>query len=669
MTNQLVSSVAPPSRRPIIPLPNQLISQIAAGEVVERPASVIKELLENALDAGANHIQIRLEGGGTRRIVITDNGGGIPAAELPLALLRHATSKISSLAELETVASLGFRGEALASIAAVARLTITSRTADATHAYRLDAGQDTAQPAAGEIGTTLDVQDLYYNTPARRKFLKTEQTELGHCLEVVRRIALARPEVAIHVTHQNKTVVHWPAQKDSTVLDAYAGRHHAILGAEFSTACLVVDEQAGPLHLYGHVGLPSAARSRNDAQYFFVNGRFVRDKLLSHAVRSAYQDVLHGDRFPTYVLNLDLPPELVDVNVHPAKIEVRFRDSRAVHQLVFHALQRALARSAGVHGDLIKNTTNINYDTHQEQRTSLAHNTASRWIAAKQQELHIAQPTAAYLALFKKENDNTAITTAERLAPASTHQQTLLVHPSHATNIASDDAHTATEMSHADQTLAVTPLSAVTIMTQQVKTDAAATHFPLGQALAQLHHIYVLAQNAQGLVLVDMHAAHERILYERLKHALDDQKISTQVLLIPISVSASDLEIATVNEEQETLKALGFDMAVLSPTTLAVRAIPALLAHADVAALAHDVLHDLQEWGGVHALVESQHRLLATLACHSAVRAGRALSITEMNGLLRQMETTERANQCNHGRPTWIQLSINDLDHLFLRGQ
>lgn len=661
MTNQIASSVASPSRRPIIPLPNQLISQIAAGEVVERPASVIKELLENALDAGANHIDIRLESGGTRRIVITDNGGGIPAAELPLALLRHATSKISSLAELETVASLGFRGEALASIAAVARLTITSRTADAAHAYRLDAGQDAAQPAAGEIGTTLDIQDLYYNTPARRKFLKTEQTELSHCLEVVRRIALARPDVAIHVTHQNKTVAHWPAQNDSNVLSAYAKRHHAILGAEFSTACLVVDEQAGPLHLYGHIGLPSAARSRNDAQYFFVNGRFVRDKLLSHAVRSAYQDVLHGDRFPAYVLNLDLPPELVDVNVHPAKIEVRFRDSRAVHQLVFHALQRVLARSAGVQGDSIKSTTNIHYDTHAE------HNAASRWIAAKQQELHIAQPTAAYLALFKEENDSATITTAKVLTPTHTHEQTLFVHPSNVIHMASD-SDASPDINGVAHTLTSKPVSTATIMAP-TKMDATATHFPLGQALAQLHNIYVLAQNAQGLVLVDMHAAHERILYERLKQALDDQKISTQALLIPISLPASDLEIATVNEEQETLSALGFDMAVLSPTTLAVRAIPALLAHADVAALAHDVLHDLQQWGGVHALVESQHRLLATLACHSAVRAGRALSITEMNSLLRQMETTERANQCNHGRPTWIQLSINDLDHLFLRGQ
>lgn len=670
MTNPLASSVAPPpSRRPIIPLPNQLISQIAAGEVVERPASVIKELLENALDAGANHIQIRLEGGGTRRIVITDNGCGIPAAELPLALLRHATSKISSLAELETVASLGFRGEALASIAAVARLTITSRTADASHACCIEAGQEATQPAAGEIGTTLDIQDLYYNTPARRKFLKTEQTELSHCLEVVRRIALARPEVAIHVTHQNKTVAHWPAQKEAaTLLDAYAGRHHAILGAEFSTACLVVDESAGPLHLYGHIGLPSAARSRGDTQYFFVNGRFVRDKLLSHAVRSAYQDVLHGDRFPTYVLNLDLPPELVDVNVHPAKIEVRFRDSRAVHQLVFHALQRVLGRSAGVHGDSIK-TTNVHYDTHAEHRTSLANNTASRWIAAKQQELHIAQPTAAYLALFKEENDSAAINIAATLTPTLDDEQTRFVHPSTSSvTDSASDTHATPEISHVDQTLTAEPLSPAAIMVQANK-DAPATHFPLGQALAQLHHIYVLAQNAQGLVLVDMHAAHERILYERLKHALDDQKISTQALLIPISVPASSLEIATVNEEQETLNALGFDIAVLSPTTLAVRAIPALLAHADIAALTHDVLHDLQQWGGTRALVESQHRLLATLACHSAVRAGRALSITEMNSLLRQMETTERANQCNHGRPTWIQLSISDLDHLFLRGQ
>jgi DNA mismatch repair protein MutL len=635
-----------PFRRPIAALPNHLISQIAAGEVVERPASVIKELLENALDAGADKINIHLEGGGTQRILITDNGCGIPAEELPLALVRHATSKISNLAELESVMSLGFRGEALAAIASVARLTIVSRTADAAHASQIVAGDEHVTPAAGDIGTTLDVQDLYYNTPARRKFLKTEQTELGHSVEVVRRIALAKPNVSFSVKHHGKPVVHWPAQHQETRMQSHAKRSYTVLGSEFEQACLALDEQAGPLHLYGYIGLPSAARSRGDAQYFFVNGRFVRDKLLSHAVRSAYQDVLHGDRFPAYVLHLDLPPEIVDVNVHPSKIEVRFRDSRAVHQLLFHAIQKALSRRAGEHGDSLRNTPVVS-DDHQPDAVPhrpVFNASAHHWIAAKQQDLSIAQPTARYLAMFEQS----------------------VSQPTHGDGAESVLASNDTEV---DEAVRPDTLSFEVATPTTVKEATVAQDMPLGYAIAQLHHIYILAQNTRGLVLVDMHAAHERILYERLKQALECQQVSMQSLLIPLSLSASLLEITMATAEQATLNQLGFDIAVLSPTTLAIRGVPALLMHADLTVLVRDVLHDLQEWGGSHLLVENQHRLLATLACHSAVKAGRALSVEEMNSLLRQMEQTERANQCNHGRPTWIQLSIEDLDGLFLRGK
>lgn len=633
-----------PVRRPIAALPNHLISQIAAGEVVERPASVIKELLENALDAGADKINIHLEGGGTQRILITDNGCGIPAEELPLALVRHATSKISNLAELESVMSLGFRGEALAAIASVARLTIVSRTAEAAYASQIVAGEAHIKPAAGDIGTTLDVQDLYYNTPARRKFLKTEQTELGHSVEVVRRIALARPDVSFAVKHHGKSVVHWPAQNQETRMQSCAKRSYTVLGSEFEQACLAVDEQAGPLHLYGYIGLPSAARSRGDAQYFFVNGRFVRDKLLSHAVRSAYQDVLHGDRFPAYVLHLDLPPEIVDVNVHPSKIEVRFRDSRAVHQLLFHAIQRALSRRAGEQGDSLRNTPAVVDDRLEGlAQRPITSSPAHHWIAAKQQDLSIAQPTARYLAMFEQSvNQTTNEDGGGQLVVSG--------------DVEADEAFTSDSL----------PVEA---MVPIAKESAVSQDMPLGYAIAQLHHIYVLAQNTCGLVLVDMHAAHERILYERLKQALDCQQVSMQSLLIPISLHASLLEISTATTERATLNRLGFDIAVLSPTTLAIRGVPALLMHADMTTLVRDVLHDLQEWGGSRLLTENQHRLLATLACHSAVKAGRALSLEEMNSLLRQMEQTERANQCNHGRPTWIQLSIEDLDGLFLRGK
>lgn len=603
--------------RPIQPLSDQLISQIAAGEVVERPSAVVKELLENALDAGATQITVRLEQGGVKRIVITDNGRGIAPDQMPLALARHATSKIVSLTELENVATLGFRGEALASIASVALLTLTSRTADSAHAWELagTAGSSVA-PSSGAPGTTIDVQDLYFNTPARRKFLKTEQTEFGHCAEVVRRIALSRPDVSFSLSHNGKTVDHW------TVNDI-AKRSAQILGNEFSGARLQLTAEAGPLRLNGFIGLPTASKARADAQYFYVNGRFVRDKLLTHAVRAAYQDVLHGDRYPSYVIALDLDPALVDVNVHPSKIEVRFRDSRAVHQFVFHAVSRTLAQtSATAFGAAPAPTpasTNVLPWLREQQQTSFGSQLAPQFGSG----LGVAQTTESYGALFA----------ATGTAPTSN------------TFANSSSLQTAAMTMPQDE------------------------EFPLGFALAQLHGIFVLAQNNKGLVLIDMHAAHERILYEQLKNALDDNAMQVQPLLIPVTFHADGVEVGTAEENQDILRSLGFDIAVLSPTTLAVRAVPALLKNADAQTLARDVLRDVREFGGSRVLVERRNELLGTLACHTAVRANRALTVPEMNALLRQMEATERADQCNHGRPTWVQLGLSDLDKLFQRGQ
>ena len=611
--NRVMNSASAPLRC-IAALPDQLISQIAAGEVVERPAAVVKELLENALDAGATQITLRLEQGGIKRIAITDNGHGIAMEQMALALARHATSKIASLTDLEQVATLGFRGEALASIASVAQLTLTSRTASAAHAWEMQGMQSPPLPASAATGTTIDVQDLYFNTPARRKFLKSDQTEFGHCAEVVRRIALSRPDVTLSLSHNGKTVDHWNA----TDIDK---RSAQILGDDFSQARLLLDEQAGPLRLHGFAGLPTASRGRADAQYFYVNGRFVRDKLLTHAVRAAYQDVLHGDRYPSYVLALDLEPSLVDVNVHPSKIEVRFRDSRAVHQFVFHAVSRALANtSATNNGQVPAPQPAGTLPWQREQRQSGFGAQFGAQFAAP--FVGIAQTTSQYGALF-----------GDRYEPFE-------------------------QVGSNDKTLS-----------PMVPAQASHDEFPLGFALGQLQGIYVVAQNTKGLVLVDMHAAHERILYEQFKQALDDDALAVQPLLIPVTFHADAVEVATAAEHQATLTALGFDIAALSPTTLAVRAIPVLLKNADAQSLARDVLRDVHEFGGSRVLLERRNALLGTLACHTAVRANRILTLPEMNALLRQMELTERADQCNHGRPTWVQLALTDLDRLFLRGQ
>ncbi|WP_317205646.1 DNA mismatch repair endonuclease MutL [Janthinobacterium sp.] len=621
--------------RPIQALPDQLISQIAAGEVVERPSAVVKELLENALDSGATQITVRLEEGGVKRIAITDNGRGIDAAQLPLALARHATSKIASLSDLENVGTLGFRGEALASIASVAAVTLTSRTADAAHAWEIVGSRDGAvAPSSGAPGTTVDVLDLYFNTPARRKFLKSEQTEFGHCAEVVRRIALARPDVSFALSHNGRAIDQWNVSE-------MAKRSAHILGSGFAEARLALDETAGPLRLHGYAGLPTAAKARADGQFFYVNGRYVRDKLLVHAVRAAYQDVLHGDRFPSYVLALDLDPALVDVNVHPSKIEVRFRDSRAVHQFVFHAVQRALAQtSATAFGSVQSPQPAADAGLGGFGAGAESNGGPGMWRREQTQTSFGPQfsatfspspygPAAPYNGGVAQSSDNYGALFGAAVRPA--------------------EAYVASAAALAQE------------------------EHPLGFALAQLHGIYILAQNTKGLVLVDMHAAHERILYEQLKTALaaqvSGQDMQVQALLIPATFYADAIEVGTANEHQETLRALGFDIAALSPTTLAVRSVPTLLKNADAQTLARDVLRDVREYGGSRVLIERQNELLGTLACHTAVRANRILSVPEMNALLRQMEHTERADQCNHGRPTWVQVDIGALDKLFLRGQ
>jgi DNA mismatch repair protein MutL len=572
---------------------------------------VLKELVENSLDAGASRIDVQIEEGGVRLIRVADDGGGIGKDDLPLALARHATSKIGTLDDLERVASFGFRGEALASIASVAHMSIASRVAGDGHAWKIDGANARISPAALAAGTVIEVADLYFNTPARRKFLKSEATEYGHCDDVLRRMALARPDVAFMLSH-NKSAKLRLASCDA------ARRAREILGDEFFAHSRTVDVAAGPLRLTGFAALPAYSRASRDAQYFFVNGRFVRDKLLAHAAREAYADILHGARHPAYCLFLELDPAGVDVNVHPAKTEVRFRDGRGVHQFVFHALQRALAQTIG--------------------------------------DATVASAVAAPPAAFP----------AYRQAAFGAPQGDFL------RGVAEPAAQPYLDFARsafADATVA--PLvPAVGSMVAPTFRDAPAGQAPpLGYAIAQLHGIYVLAQNAVGLVLVDMHAAHERILYEKLKNTVEAGPPTTQPLLIPVLMSASRLELATAEEHRETLARLGFEIGAAGPQQLAVRTAPALVAGGDVATLLRALLADLREQPASRVLEARRNELLATMACHGAVRANRQLSLPEMNSLLRQMEETERADQCNHGRPTWVQLSMNELDRLFLRGR
>jgi DNA mismatch repair protein MutL len=617
-------------------LPDGLVSQIAAGEVVERPASVVKELVENALDAGARRIEVRLQGGGMRRIVVSDDGSGIPPEQLPLALQRHATSKITSLEDLERVATLGFRGEALAAIASVAVLSILSRTAGSGNAWRIDAASGAVEPAAGNPGTRIEVADLFYNTPARRKFLRTEATELGHCITVVERVAAAHPQVGFHVWHDARVVLDAPA---GSLLE----RTRVLMPEEFAAASRVVDAQSGAIALGGWVGAPTAARARADAQYFYVNERYVRDKLLSHALRAAYADVLHGSSQPMYCLFLRIDPAAVDVNVHPSKSEVRFRDSSAVHQFVRRAVERALAPpGAALSADAGAGAAGS---------AGLAEGTPApgaapyNW-APVQRRLDGFRPTAAQglLAMAAQApGPRTPYGTAAEPAAA----RAASAPPSPLAEPAADGA-------------AGGPAPGA---------EAGALAPPLGYAIAQIGGIYILSRNAHGLVIIDMHAAHERIVYEGLKQALGAGDLAQQQLLIPHVFAASPLDVATAEEHAATLARIGLDLHPAGPQQLTLRALPQLLQNADAPPLVRQVLADLREFGAERVLVERRDALLSTMACHSAVRANRILTLDEMNALLRQMEQTERSDQCNHGRPTWVQLGYADLDRLFLRGR
>ncbi len=644
------SSAPAAPRRAIRELPDELISQIAAGEVVERPASVVRELVDNALDAGASQIQVKLMAGGVRAIVVEDDGLGIPAEELPLALKRHATSKIRSLDELESVATMGFRGEALAAISSVAEMSVASRFVGAAHAHRLDARSGELVPAARSRGTSVEVRELFFSTPARRKFLKTDATELAHCLESVRRHALARPDVGFTVWHEGKLVEQWRAGSSEA-------RLADVLGDEFMAESRPVYAENGPLRIYGRAGLPEAARSRADMQYVYVNGRYVRDKLIAHGIRSAYEDVLHGHRQPCYVLFIEIAPDRVDVNVHPTKIEVRFRDGREVHQRVRYAVQDALAtsRSAEV-------TTLPAADAEQAPiRTAPgstpawfqpAHNAASPQAAEASPPLYAGTPSW-------RSNKQASLGLAE---VATLYGQTA---PAFSYSRASS-ADVSAESARPDPVAAAPGPDSPALRNG---TPLPEHDWPLGRAIAQIQGVYVLAENAQGLVIVDMHAAHERVVYERLKASLGAAAIESQPLLIPVTFAATAQEIATAEAHAEALQRLGLDVAPLSAKMLAVRARPAALAGGDVVELARGVLAELAQFDASHAIERAQHEILATMACHGAVRANRQLSLDEMNALLRDMERTERADQCNHGRPTWRQLSMRELDALFLRGR
>ena len=607
-------------RRPIRELPDELISQIAAGEVVERPSSVVRELVDNALDAGAKQIQVRLLAGGVRLISVEDDGGGIPKEELPVALRRHATSKIQNLHELESVSTMGFRGEALAAIASVSDMSLLSRPPGQDMAMSLEARSGELRPVARAPGTTVEVRELFFSTPARRKFLKTDATELAHCMEAVRRHALARPDVSFAIWHEGKLVAQWRSQTGENALDR---RLADVLGEDFLTESVAVQYALGSLTVRGRAGLPDAARSRADQQFAYVNGRFVRDKVVMHAARSAYEDVLHGQRQPVYALYIEIDPMRVDVNVHPTKIEVRFRDSREIHQAVRHAVEQALAAPrAGV----------------------------------------LSGERAQALDALKNFGDNVPTTTPTPARGMPNWQQERMPL----------EGQRVRELGSLWQPSPAAPTLAPEVREAAPSTMPAAwatQDWPLGKALAQLHGIYILAENAQGLILVDMHAAHERIVYERLKQQWGQAGLASQPLLLPVSFAATPEEIATAQAYEPSLQALGIELSPLTAKTLAVRAVPASLVDGHAVELARSVLAELAQHDASTVIQRAQDELLATMACHGAVRANRKLTLDEMNGLLRQMEATERSDQCNHGRPTWRALSMKELDALFLRGR
>ncbi len=744
----------PATRRPIRDLPDELISQIAAGEVVERPASVVRELIDNALDAGATQITLRLQAGGVRLIAVEDDGSGIPREELPVALRRHATSKIASLQDLEAVGTMGFRGEALAAINSIADMSLLSRTVDSEHAWQLDGRTGEIKPAARARGTSVEVRELFYATPARRKFLKTDATELAHCLDAVRRHALVRPDVGFAVWHEGKLAEQWRAcvgaggvnragsaggansannaggvdgagdvnsagsadgvnsaggLNDTSGIDglrAHDQRLADVLGAEFVAQSIAVHYESSArradgqpaVRVWGRAGLPDAARSRADQQFAYVNGRYVRDKILTHAARSAYEDVLHGNRQPVYALYVEIDPARVDVNVHPTKIEVRFRDSREVHQAVRHATEDALAAPrAGAGAALTAATADVATEgrqqpddggsgsggsnrTNGESRPGSGSGFGSSFSSGAGGALKSkpaparqgwAQPTMDFSA-----SRSQRVSDFEALWPIGWPASTAL--PATGQD-ATDRTGTDADTGEASDTASSAGLRAVGSGPSRAPAEAItpnaphsappASDWPLGRALAQLQGVYILAENAHGLIVVDMHAAHERIVYERLKSQFDTSRIASQPLLIPATFAATAQEVATAEASADTLQTLGLEITPFSPKTLAVRAVPTSLALGDAVELARSVLAELAQMDASTVIERAQNELLGTMACHGAVRANRRLTLDEMNALLRQMEATERSDQCNHGRPTWRQLSLKELDGLFLRGR
>ena len=607
---------------PIRALPPSLINQIAAGEVIERPASVVKELVENSLDAGARRVDVEIEAGGMRLIRVRDDGAGIAAADLPLAVAAHATSKIASFDDLLHVATLGFRGEALASIASVSRFALTSRAQGAAQAAHIEVHASRLEgprPAQHPVGSSVEVRELFHNVPARRKFLRAERTEFGHIDELIKALALAHPEVAFALTHDGRAVRTLRVAADE---DARLARVAALLGDDFAAHCLRIGQDAAGMRLHGWVGLPAVARALADRQYFYVNGRLVRDRVVTHALRQAYSDVLFHGRHPAYVLFLDLDPAGVDVNVHPAKSEVRFREQRLVHDFLFHALHEALAGTRAGLG--------------AGHARAAAQPLRADWSAARPGAAASGAPSAA-----------------------SAHQAALGLRHGVRDDMRADygsDRH------------AQLPAGAAAAPLPATSADAAAI-LPLGHALAQLKGVYVLAENEHGLVLVDMHAAHERIIYEHLKAGRAASTLRAQRLLVPLTLSVSAREAAAVEEHGGALAAYGLELLRAGPESVRLTSVPALLADADAAQLARDVLAELAEHGSSRRLEEIENELLSTLACHGSVRAGRRLTLAEMDALLREMEATERSGQCNHGRPTWVQFPLAELDRLFLRGR
>lgn len=607
----------------------RLINQIAAGEIIERPASIIKELIENSLDAGATQIEIEVENAGVKRLKISDNGHGILKQDLAMALSRHATSKIENLEDLERVATLGFRGEALPSIASVTRLTISSRETNADQAWMVSSDGNNKitepEPVAHPVGTTIETRDLFYNTPARRKFLRTDNTEFKHLDQAVRRMALARFDVAFKLSHNGKVVLHLPAVKSDD-----PRRVAMVCGQNVPENSVYIDEQSGDMRLSGWLGSPSFSRSQADMQYFFLNGRLIRDKTVMHAVRLGYQDVLFHGRHPVYVLYLQMDPAAVDVNVHPTKHEVRFRDSRSVHGYVSHVLKRSLSASAGESSSMTLN---------EQGRVSIP--------TAPNPNQTEYKPQVTEQQPFRYSHSEAASVTPSQIQEQIQSYQSVIANNSSSTLVESK-------------------------LEQQPENVSESEHSPpLGFAVAQLKGIYILAENQQGLVLVDMHAAHERIVYERLKQSLDTSQTSQQKLLVPVSIQVSEAEMGVWQRErhQSLFAQLGLDIEQIDELALVVRSVPELLVKADISQLVRDVLADLVATDYSSRVEETQHELLSSMACHGSVRANRQLSIAEMNALLRDMEATKRSGQCNHGRPTWIQLSMGQLDGWFKRGQ